>query len=62
MLGKTANLSFRFITDQDSSDFGSEKMFFEDGSEEAIVSKRIILSGDNLVDAQPRMANQKESI
>ena len=58
LLGKTANLSFRFITDQDSSDFGSEKMFFEDGSEEAIVSKRIILSGDNLIDAQPRMDNQ----
>ncbi len=58
LLGKTANLSFRFITDQDSSDFGSEKMFFEDGIEEAIVSKRIILSGDNLIDAQPRMDNQ----
>ena len=58
LLGKTANLSFRFITDQDSTDFGSEKMFFEDGSEEAIVSKRIILSGDNLIDAKPRMDNQ----
>ena len=58
LLGKTANLSFRFITDQDSSDFGSEKMFFEDGSEEAIVSKRIILSGDNLIDANPRMDTQ----
>ena len=58
LLGKTANLSFRFITDQDSSDFGSEKMFFEDGSEEAVVNKRIILSGDNLIDAQPRMDTQ----
>ena len=58
LLGKTANLSFRFITDQESSDFGSEKMFFEDGSEEAIVSKRIILSGDNLIDANPRMDTQ----
>ena len=58
LLGKTANLSFRFITDQDLGDFGSEKMFFEDGSEEAIVSKRIILSGDNLIDAKPRMDNQ----
>jgi len=58
LLGKTANLSFRFITEQDATDFGSEKMFFEDGSEEAIVSKRIILSGDNLIDAQPRMDNQ----
>jgi len=58
LLGKTANLSFRFITEQDATDFGSEKMFFEDGSEEAIVNKRIILSGDNLIDAQPRMDNQ----
>ena len=27
-------------------------------SSELIISKRIILSGDNLVDAQPRMDNQ----
>ena len=58
LLGKTANLTFRFISDEDVSDFGSEKMFFEDNIEEAIVSKRIILSGDNLIDAQPRMDNQ----
>ena len=58
LLGKTANLTFRFITDLDNSDFGYEKMLFEDNSEEAIVSKRIVLSGDNLIDAQPRMDNQ----
>ena len=58
LLGKTANLTFRFITDVDSSDFGSEKMLFEDSGEEAIVSKRIVLSGDNLIDAQPRMDTQ----
>ena len=33
-------------------------MSFEDGSEDAIVSKRIILSGENLLDAKPRMDNQ----
>ena len=33
-------------------------MFLEDGSEELIVSKRIIISGENLVDANPRMDNQ----
>ena len=33
-------------------------MFFEDNVEEAFVNKRIILSGDNLIDAQPRMDNQ----
>ena len=58
LLGKTANLSFRFITEQETTDFGSEKMFFEDNVEEAFVNKRIILSGDNLIDAQPRMDNQ----
>jgi len=58
LLGKTANLTFRFISDDDAEGFGSEKMFFEDNIEEAIVGKRIILTGDNLIDAQPRMDNQ----
>ena len=35
--------------------FGVEKLKYEDGIDEATVSKRIILSGDNLLDAQPRM-------
>ena len=38
--------------------FWYRKTFFQDGSEEAIISKRIILSGDNLIDAQPSMDNQ----
>ena len=58
LLGKTANLTFRFVVKTDEPSFGSEKLFFEDGTEEAIVSKRIILSGDNLVDANPRMDTQ----
>ena len=58
LLGKTANLTFRFITLNDEESFGTEKLFFEDGAQEAIVSKRIILSGDNLIDAQPKMDNQ----
>ena len=58
LLGKTANLTFRFITKNLEETFGSEKLIFEDGSEEAIVSKRIILSGDNLVDAQAKMDTQ----
>ena len=55
LLGKTANLSFRFVTKDTEGSFGAEKLEFEDGTEEAIVSKRIILSGENLLDAQPRM-------
>ena len=58
LLGKTANLTFRFVTKDKEDSFGAEKLFFEDGSEEAIVSKRIILSGDNLLDAQPRMNSE----
>jgi len=58
LLGKTANLTFRFVTQNEEESFGTEKLFFEDGSEVAIVSKRIILSGDNLIDAQPKMDNQ----
>ena len=58
LLGKTANLSFRFVSLSDTGTFGSEKLKFEDTEEEAIVSKRIIMSGDNLLDAQPRMDSQ----
>ena len=58
LLGKTANLTFRFIVQGSEETFGSEKLEFEDESEEAIVSKRIILSGDNLLDAKPSMDTQ----
>ncbi len=58
LLGKTANLTFRFVTNTSDESFGSEKLRYEDNSEEATVSKRIILSGDNLLDAQPRMNNE----
>ena len=58
MLGKTANLTFRFVTKSNEDSFGADKLQFEDGSEEVIVSKRIVLSGDNLLDAQPRMNSE----
>ena len=59
LLGKTANLSFRFVVQSDEPSFGSEKLTFEDNSENPLtVSKRIIISGENLVDAKPRMDNQ----
>ena len=57
LLGKTANLTFQFISQNNEQSFGTEKLTHENGSE-AIVSKRVILSGDNLVDAKPRMDNQ----
>ena len=49
---------FRFVIQNEEPSFGSEKLATEDGSEELIVSKRIIISGENLVDAIPRMDNQ----
>ena len=58
LLGKTANLTFRFVSSDNEDSFGVEKLTYENNIEEAIVSKRIILSGDNLLDAQPRMNNQ----
>ena len=58
LLGKTANLTFRFVTKNTEDSFGAEKLRYEDNTEEEIVSKRIILSGDNLLDAQPRMDSE----
>ena len=56
LLGKTAQLNFRLISDK-INDFGSEKMLSENG-DEVVVNKKIIMSGENLIDAQPRVDNQ----
>ena len=56
LLGRTAELSFRLVT-QDASEFGNEKFTLNDSKEEISVSKRIILSGENLIDAQPKYDN-----
>ena len=53
LLGKTAELNFRLVT-SDTSEFGTEKFFLQGSQEKISVSKRIILSGENLIDAQPR--------
>jgi preprotein translocase subunit SecD len=58
LLGKTANLTFRFIVKNTEETFGVEKLSFEDELEKALVSKRIVISGENLLDAQPSMDNQ----
>ena len=42
LLGKTANLTFRFVTNNNEDSFGAEKLKYEDNTEEAMVSKRII--------------------
>ena len=58
LLGKTANLTFQFVSSNESDSFGTEILKFDNNLEEATVSKRIILNGDNLVDAKPRMDTQ----
>jgi len=55
LLGKTAQLNFRLVADNE--EFGVDKLVSENG-EELNVSKRIIMSGENLIDAQPNFNNQ----
>tara|TARA_B100000686_G_scaffold310103_1_gene352629 strand:- start:762 stop:2315 length:1554 start_codon:yes stop_codon:yes gene_type:complete len=57
LLGKTANLSFRLVSD-DKDDFGSELLFFENSTEQINVSKRVVMSGDNLINAIPQFDNR----
>ena len=57
LLGKTANLTFRLVSETEDS-FGSELLFFEDNEEQMNISKRVILSGDNLTNAQPQLDRQ----
>ena len=56
LIGKTAQLHFRLVAD-DTNEFGNDEIVSEAG-ENLIISKKIIVSGDNLVDAQPRLDNQ----
>ena len=56
LLGKTANLTFRLISEEED-DFGSELLFFEDDTTQLRVSKRVVMSGDNLTNARPRFDN-----
>ncbi len=55
LLGKTAQLNFRLVADNE--EFGVEKIKSETG-EDLNVSKRVVMSGENLIDAQPNFSNQ----
>jgi protein-export membrane protein SecD len=55
LLGKTAQLNFRLVSD--NNEFGVEELISENG-EKLNISKRIIMSGENLIDAQPSIQNQ----
>ena len=39
------------------AEFGNDTFILKDTGEEIIVSKRVIISGDNLIDAKPRFDN-----
>ncbi|MDC0449897.1 protein translocase subunit SecD [Pelagibacteraceae bacterium] len=56
LLGKTAQLTFRLVSND--NEFGSEKLILSDTNEELTVNKRVVISGDNLIDAQPKFDNQ----
>ena len=55
LLGKTAQLNFRLVTE--NKEFGVDKLNSETG-ENLNVSKRIVMSGENLIDAQPNLNSQ----
>jgi len=57
LLGKTANLSFRLVS-KDDDVFGSELLPFEKGDNKINVSKRVVVSGDNLITAKPIIDSQ----
>ena len=57
LLGKTANLTFRFVGTDVSNEFGYEELPSESGDEQLKISRRVIISGENLVDAQPMIDN-----
>ena len=57
LLGKTANLTFRLVSDTEDN-FGSELIFFENSEDQLNVGKRVIVSGNNLTNAKPTLDNQ----
>jgi len=56
LLGKTAQLTFRLVQEDDG--FGSEKLIISETNEELTVNKRVVISGENLIDAQPKFDSQ----
>ena len=55
LLGKTAKLNFRLVSE--NKECGIDVLISENG-EKLNVSKRIVMSGENLIDAQPNINNQ----
>ena len=58
-LGKTAQLNFRLV--HNNSEFGFDELISEAG-EPLKISKRIVMSGENLIDAQPSIQINKMNL
>ena len=59
LLGKTANLTFQFVSQKKEESFGTQVVEYDEDNESTeIISKRIIINGDNLTDAKPSMNSQ----
>ena len=50
-------MTFRLVSNEDN-EFGSELISFENSDEKLRINKRIIVSGDNLINANPKLDNQ----
>ncbi len=61
LIGKTAKLTFRFLANNNKDEFGYENLTGKNKSEKYVVEKKIIISGENLVDAQPGFDNINSS-
>ena len=58
LLGKTANLSFRLVSETEDTSLAPNLLTFENNEDQLNISKRVILSGDNLINAKPTIDNQ----
>ena len=57
LLGKTANLTFRLVSESEN-EFGSEPIPFVDSENTLDISKRVVISGHNLLNAKSVVDNQ----
>ena len=51
-------MSFQFVSNKAEGSFGIEKLKYDGEDNEEFVSRRIIISGENLIDASPSMNSQ----
>ena len=61
LIGKTAKLNFRFLASNDDSKLTFDDIKSKDTNEIYKVNKEIVLSGENLIDAQPGYDNVNSS-